>query len=346
MNTDLLRKSGLVCAAALALGAVATIVGGCIYKEYEVIGAGEGGGPGSSSASSSGGSGECPELPGVTTIACNQGDPSAIALSESAIFWTNEGAGQIMTAPKMGSGSVILVDNQDQPCAISVIGDTVFWATRGGKLMRKNVKGGQIGEIDLDIHPACALASNGASLFYFKAKGGGGYELVHRGSSGAGLAQTVTSAEDPTSLSVEGGSIAWVDNGTSKVFGGTIDILKMNYMIEDLIVANPCRVSVTIGRAFVSSRQGMGISIVDLGNNSKFAALSGIASPCLIAAGALEFFWLNADNGALMRKKMAKLDTSELVAQGPTGSTAIALDAGSVYWTVGGNAGRVLRTPR
>ena len=76
--------------------------------------------------------GEC--LPYV--VASNQEKPYSIAVSDSQVYWGNdgdgkEGTGALMTAPRSGGTARVLVSGQWSPRDILVEGEMVYWVNQG-----------------------------------------------------------------------------------------------------------------------------------------------------------------------------------------------------------------------
>lgn len=348
MNTRILRRGGLWCAAVAA--AVATASGGCFYKEYEVVGAGGGDATTTttSSSSSSGSPAVCAPVGGLDPVACDQGNPTSIAVDNSTIYWTNEDTGEVMSAPNSGGAPVAIATGEVQPCAVLPLGNSVYWVTRGGELRRKRLSDGTIANVDSNLHPACTLAGDpgvggaGATIYYFQLNDGDTYNLIRRPLGGALNPIQIATGKLPKSLT-SGGGIAWINDADGNVFGGQPAPATLS---EIAINATPCGVAAFGGFAAITVPDKGEITIASLSTQQPLGTTMVGGKPCLTATGVKGLFWADDTSGELMRKIDPMAGMPQSVAKTGERACSIATDSAGVYWTTcmaGSTKGHVFR---
>jgi hypothetical protein len=57
--------------------------------------------------------------------------PNSIAVDGTQVYWTDEGTGEVESAPKAGGPITVLAENQNQPSVLTLHGGFVYWAAAG-----------------------------------------------------------------------------------------------------------------------------------------------------------------------------------------------------------------------
>jgi len=68
------------------------------------------------------------------------GNPSALAVDQDSIYWTDASAGLVMKAARVGGNPRVLASNQGELAQIAVGDDSVYWTTSDGALVRATPK--------------------------------------------------------------------------------------------------------------------------------------------------------------------------------------------------------------
>lgn len=335
-------------ARAAILLAVAPLSVGCFYKAYEIDnslgagGAGAGGaGAGGGTPGSGGGAPGCPAVGDFVPIACDQNSPTSIAVDGENVYWANQDGGEIMAWSKALGTVAPLVTGESKPCGIAAAEGYVYWRTRGGELKRVGVKdpAKKVYPIESDLGDHCAIASDGTSLVYAKKNVMNGYDILKRLTGGApGI--PITSSPDPTTFSVAGEFVVWVDGTEAKAYRARLTV---PFDRQEFNVSKPCDASAVATRAFVSSRMDGTINAFLLSTGAAGEKVSGQSNPCRIAGSGDTLFWIDAAEGTVSSLSLLKAGQPTVHGKGPSGACAIAADTLGVYWTSCEANGNVMR---
>lgn len=337
---------GAILASVIAAGAFAG--GGCFYPSYEVVadgpaGSGGAGGSGSGGSGGSGGgaSGPCKAVGSETPLACNQANPSAIAVNLNSIFWTNEDSGEVLKMPRMGGEPVVIAKGLDRPCGIAVNNDFVVWRTRGGLLGGAYFATiGLPDEIDSALGESCALSVAGDLIYTFNMNGNGGPELQRRTFTGA-PGPPVPVASMPVAIAASPAHIYWTIASTQKIHVGiAFDPMMQNQHN----ILNPCGLAASEQLAVATSSSDKKVAVFMNGN--PFKVIDSPSPPCAAAVNAAGVFWLDHSAGQVYSASLANSLTPQPQANGPAPACAIAVHGPNIYWTScekGVKSGRIMR---
>ncbi len=242
-------------------------------------------------------------------LASGQTNPHALATDGSNVYWTDYSAGTVMKVDVSGNGTpVTLATGQYYANAIAVAAGSVYWTTYS----------------------------------YGTADGGTSNPIPGTGSvmkvAAAGGAQPVTLAsgqDEPTSIAVFGTNVYW--NGYSSDIRGSVSTVALagGGSPRNLAVGLDLMTSIVVDATGIYwINAGLGISQLALsgGAPATLASNASLSNGNMFVVDSGNFYARNT-SGYLTKMSLAGSGTQVTLAVGITGSTQIAVDSSSVYWT-------------
>jgi hypothetical protein len=304
-------------------------------------------------------------------VAAGQAGPTKIALTDSAIYWIDEGngdegSGSIMKVAKAGGPITALATHQVTPLGLAVDGASVFWTSRGpsgsltdvravGSVLSVALAGGSIRT--LASHRPCpdAIALGAADVFFTErgltdgksasvskvAKMGGQVSLVHG------------EVRNPGGLVVDGSRIYWSSGGSCESVNGAPSDTNGAIYSADLRAGAPktlasglrCPEGITLDDAaiyFTSMEDGAILRLDKNGGVARVVAQDAKGAR-YVAVDAATIYWANQVTGAIRRQAKAGGAPETLaVSKDPAG---LAVDETFVYFT-DSSAGVVMKRPK
>lgn len=320
--------AGVLVAASILAGAFA--LGGCFYPAYEVITDGAAGaGFGGAGGSGSGGGGEEPDscLPvgSETILACNQANPSAIAVTPEFVFWTNEDSGEIVQMIKLTGDIDPVIVAQKQPCGLAIGSGFLYWRTHSGELWRADVhKPLAKSQIDSDLGDSCALSANASGVFYFKVNASGPSQLMRY--TVMDTKQEIAPVTSPVGVAATGNAVYWTDKSTNELYA---KLLVAPGTQTKWSMTAPC--GLASSDQFVVATAG-NPSVSMYGNLMKTKEFDSPGAPCAAAVqGFTGVAWMIPSTGEVVAGGAG--GTPSVKAKGPAPGCAVAIDGSTLYWT-------------
>lgn len=324
--------------AAMAAGAFA--LGGCFYPSYEVVtdGVTTAGAGGSGGSDGTGGADSCAPVGTEEIIACNQPNPSAIAVNLTHIFWTNEDSGEIIRISKMDGSRLVVAKAEDRPCGIALTPGMVFWRTRGGTVRRADFM--QIAlsvTVAENLGDSCALSTDGAFLYFFNMSDPENPELFRTtfvGGSDLGIAVK----QMPVGPAAQSGDIYWMEKSTKKLHIASAVDTSMQTHFD---IAEPCALAGSNQFVVATSRTDNRVSVYS--NGAFVKSFNSMSPPCGVATIGTGIAWVTPTTGEVYAGAIEGTPSPQ--AKGPTPGCAVAIHGSDVYWTScksGSKTGRVM----
>lgn len=336
---------GMIVAGAITAGAFA--ISGCFYPSYEVVtdGAagggtgGTGGSDGMGGAGGAGGAGSCAPVGTEDVLACDQANPSAIAVNFANIYWVNEGSGEIVKMSKMDKSITVIANNEDRPCGIALAPGAVFWRTRGGLIRKINfTPNAQIETLKEGLGDSCALSTDGMFLYFFNTSDTENPELFRTTLAG-GPDLGLPAKPMPVGVAGQAGHIYWMEKSTKKLHIAQA----LNPMQQtDFEVTEPCGLAGSEQFVVVTSRIDKAVSVY--ANGAFVKTFTSMSAPCEAATAGGGIAWVTPSTGEVYAGAIAGNPAPK--AKGPTPGCAVAIDGTDVYWTScksGAKTGRIMR---
>ncbi|WP_437625329.1 hypothetical protein [Sorangium sp. So ce1151] len=240
------------------------------------------------------------------------GNPLAIAVDATHVYWTHEDTGEIMRAPIAGGAPAILVESCPTPgLAVSEAG--IYWTCSPS------------GGVEHDVPTGVYSAPLSAPL------GGGTPVLL----STAGL-------EDPVGLALDATSIYVGDNYAVMklpIQGGAAEELALG--------SGSRRVRVDDTHVYWTNADASSVRKVPIGGGASVALATGYFESHEVALDATHVYWTTPGEGpsvGSVNKVPKEGGTPVALATGQPSPYYIALDKAHVYW-VNAGAGEIRRVP-
>jgi hypothetical protein len=244
----------------------------------------------------------------VTTLATvNANSLESIAVSSSAVFWTDIGAGTVMSVPLAGGEVTALASSQNNPANIAVDETNVYWTNLGtwksdettsyvdGAVMSVPLRGGTPTALATGVSKPEAITVDAVNIYWGSV---GAQNTVMQLPKGGGTAIALNVG--PGSGTTGPGLLGIVSDGTNV------------YWTDEYY-------------GFVLKAPVGGGSITMLASSQD--------APTALTIDATDVYWLNFGTGSVMKVPISG-GTPVMVAPGPgfTSGDGIAVDATSVYW--------------
>jgi hypothetical protein len=143
----------------------------------------------------------------------SSGNPSALAVDSSNVYWTDFNGNTVTQTPLNGTGATTLSTAESSPDGIAVDATTVYWANDSFPCTVRSVPIGGGTPTTLLGLPSCgAVAVDNTSLYI------AGNNVITKMPKGGGTAVSIASGSDPIELVLDSTYVYWTD-----LFGGTVN---------------------------------------------------------------------------------------------------------------------------
>lgn len=281
-------------------------------------------------------------------VALGQANPEAIAVSPSALYWTNIGAGTVATASLSGSPPSILVSGQGSPRGIAITGAELFFTT---------LAGGQIQHVALPATTASTLVASQESPYGVAADGtaviwtanvpdGGVWQSGTDGSSVRRLAPGALAY----ALAIDARAVFFTTLGSSQTAGdgAVVTVARAAGSVPQTLVANvksPRGIAVDDANVYYTSYGDGTVSKVPRAGGAPTVIAASRFQPAAIAVDAAFVYWLDEYEGGSVLRMPLEGGQVTTIAAGQSLPHALAMDDKSIYWANYGD-GHVMRVAK
>jgi sugar lactone lactonase YvrE len=163
----------------------------------------------------------------VTTIASLPGaHPSAIAVDDNAIYWTDWVLGTVTRVNLDGTHNTVLASSQSFPGAIAVDATSVYWVDEGmnaapGSIMKCSLSGTNVSTLAAGQANPGRLAIDATSVYWAVSPSQSTGKVMRVALDGTGVTVLASgSYANPWSIAVNSAAVFWLDQGSDEVSGG------------------------------------------------------------------------------------------------------------------------------
>ncbi|MGK3991440.1 hypothetical protein WME99_50795 [Sorangium sp. So ce136] len=299
-------------------------------------GAGEAGGGGAASASTSSGGGCADAACQPVVLAEAAGNPLAIAVDATHVYWTQEDTGEIMRAPIAGGAPVILVEScPTSGLAVSAAG--IYWTCSPDAGVEHDVPTGVYSAplgggtpvllSTAGLEDPVGLALDATSIYV-----GDNYGVMKLPIQG-GAAEELALGSGSRRVKVDGTHVYWTDADASSVrkvpiAGGASMALATGYFESHEVVLDATHVYWTT--------PGEGPSVGSVNKVPKeggapVALATDQPSPYYIALDKTHVYWANVGSGEIRRVPVGGGESAVVISG--VEPNDLAVDSTSIYWT-------------
>ena len=268
------------------------------------------------------------------------GEPAAIAIDDTAVYWTSIGvgsdAGTVMTVPKTGGLAATLASGQSGPQGLAVDRRNVYWTNNGTSVSVMSVPSGGGPSVSLappqDNPYGTGITVDALSVYWATSNGTGSSALMKVLLAG-GAPTILATVDSPGGVAVDATSVYW----TSLHAGGSVMKIPVGGGAPTTLASGPDNYpnAVVVDAANVywtNSFTGKSVAKVPVAGGAVTVLAAGQANPGGLAVDDTSVYWVNRDDGTVMKVPIAGGAPTAL-ASGQDDPQSIVVDTTSVYWT-------------
>jgi hypothetical protein len=316
----------------------------------QTVGSGAGGG-GSEATSGSGGAGagaggggDCPSMGATTTLACGLDAPSGIVHDATHLYWTREGGGPVLRAPKTGGAPEVVTSAGDTACALAMdaFNGMLYVRTVAGSISRIRVSDTFAQPLTSGEGPVCliSLDATGAELSWTRGPQTS-TKIMKSGLSPFAPVELTTSsflvglnAKHPANVyfGSAGTSLYYADKPTGMVT-----------FVSSLSAGS----SIDLDATYLFWTDGDLVRRATLPGASPTTLASGESNPVALATDANAVYWVSRGSGEVRSIEVAPpvATPPTVIATGQDQPCSITLDVDELFWTTCGG-GTVVRAQK
>jgi hypothetical protein len=242
--------------------------------------------------------------------ASGQGHPTAIAVDEDTIYWTNYDGGEVMKVSIAGGAPMALALQQSSPRGIAVDATNVYWVNESEDFS------------------------------------GAVRQMPREGGAQKILGDKDTGQNGPFGIAVDATHVYWTNQYGSTVKKAPID---SNNTPSDVAIdqKTPWSIAVHVTSVFWTNRYGLPSGTVmkaSIGEPPDAGVFVDASEPYGIAVDSTHVYWTTRGDTQIWSAPIAG-GPSLTLTNSPQEPSFIAVDATGVYWTAGSSNGVVLWVP-
>jgi hypothetical protein len=276
----------------------------------------------------------------VVELAVDTGDPYAIAVSATDVYWTENPGQNVMTVPIVGGAATTFATGQNVATSLAVDANFVYWVSSGnGTVVKEPLGGGALTTMVTGQPGAFAVAVDATSVYWSTTNAI--MKMPLAGGAMVTLAFGTNNVNDAVRLVLDSTSIYWDNYADTTVMKVGLDGSGLSTLASP---QNPWWLAPSGGDLYFQS--GYDILHVPAAGGTVSTFTTGTGCEWGMAADAVNIYWFTCSD--VMQEPVAG-GTPVTIAPltGTAGFNAMAVDSTSLYWTQGYSPGSVWRaTPK
>lgn len=280
-----------------------------------------------------------------TVLATGQAWPSAVAVDDTNVYWSNSGFeaedGSIATVPKSGGAVITLATRQNVPFGIAVDGESVYWTSFAagysgeGRVSKVAKTGGPVVTLVSGLDGPRSIYVDAFRVYFLT---GNALMAV---SKWGGIPVVVAPAQCGNALTGDSTSLYWVMNCVFFPPAGIQKVSKLGGVPWFISSESPGQVAIDATNVYFATWQKVATVNKILGGLSVPLSNAPGSGPIAIDTWNVYF----ATSPGISR--VSKLGGATQAVNAEAAAQGLALDATHVYWSdQGATDGRILSLPK